>query len=119
MGYAQGQSKPMTDVHGIKVNGGSLPAAVFSRFMTQATRGADAGDFPKPGTFPGKVIGGDRIPFATTTTGAPPTTAKAPPPPTAPRATAPPETTTTGAQAHHDDGGQRHDDDPASVVTGS
>src|SRR5207237_1090604 len=30
MGYAQGQSKPMTDVHGIKVNGGSLPATVFS-----------------------------------------------------------------------------------------
>jgi len=37
MGYPEGQSRPMYNVHGVsKVNGGSLPAQIFQRFMTKA-----------------------------------------------------------------------------------
>lgn len=47
MGYPQGQT-PMLGVHGVaKVNGGSLPAMVFQRFMTAATPG-DANGPPLP-----------------------------------------------------------------------
>jgi penicillin-binding protein 1A len=83
MGYTQGQSRQMTDVHGMKVNGGSLPATIFSRFMTKATKDptydSDA-EFPKPATFPGKVLGA-RVAFVqqetTSSVVAPPPTAKA------------------------------------------
>ncbi|MEA2902555.1 MAG: penicillin-binding protein, partial [Actinomycetota bacterium] len=38
MGYPEGQSKQLLDVHGVKkVNGGSLPAQIFKRFMTKAS----------------------------------------------------------------------------------
>ena len=38
MGYPEGQSKPLYDVHGVhKVNGGSLPAQIFKRFMSSAS----------------------------------------------------------------------------------
>ncbi|MGI8810212.1 MAG: transglycosylase domain-containing protein, partial [Acidimicrobiales bacterium] len=38
MGYPEGQSKPLYDVHGVrKVNGGSLPAQMFKRYMTKAS----------------------------------------------------------------------------------
>ena len=41
------------------VNGGSLPATIFQRFMARATRDAryDGGDFVTPTSFPGKVLG--------------------------------------------------------------
>src|SRR5439155_24383229 len=48
MGYPEGQSRAMVNVHGRKVNGGSFPATIFSRFMTAATKGVDTGDFPTP-----------------------------------------------------------------------
>ena len=36
VGYPQAQV-PMTDVHGIKVTGGSFPAQIWSRYMKVAT----------------------------------------------------------------------------------
>ena len=81
MGYAEGQSRPMLDVHGRRVNGGSFPAAIFERFMSQAGRGVAMGDFHTPSGFPGKVIGGNRLPWS------PPTSAPAPAPATAPGST--------------------------------
>jgi penicillin-binding protein 1A len=38
MGYPEGQSKKLLNVHGVrKVNGGSLPAQIFKRFMSKAS----------------------------------------------------------------------------------
>jgi penicillin-binding protein 1A len=38
MGYPEGQSKPLYNVHGERrVSGGSLPAQIFKRFMTKAS----------------------------------------------------------------------------------
>src|SRR5438270_4281765 len=66
MGYPEGQSKTMTDVHGVhNVNGGSLPATIFQRFMSRAVRDprfANGGDFAKPNSFPGKILG-QRVPY--------------------------------------------------------
>ncbi len=48
MGYPEGQSKPLHNVHEVaKVSGGSLPADIFKRFMTKAS--------PADPTPPGKV----------------------------------------------------------------
>jgi penicillin-binding protein 1A len=116
MGYPEGQSKTMTDVHGVhNVNGGSLPATIFQRFMSRAVRDSrfvNGGDFPKPDSFPGKIIG-QRVAFVdqspqtptsvgastpstaktkvTTASSTPPTTSAAPKP-TTPSPTAPPQT---------------------------
>ncbi|MBV8979954.1 MAG: PBP1A family penicillin-binding protein [Acidimicrobiia bacterium] len=116
MGYPEGQSKKMTDVHGVhNVNGGSLPATIFNRFMTRAVhdpRFANGGDFPKPDSFPGKILG-QRVPYVDqsaqtptsvgtattvhpkTTTPSPsitPTTSSPSPKPTTPPPTSPPQT---------------------------
>jgi penicillin-binding protein 1A len=111
MGYPEGQSRTMTDVHGVHdVNGGSLPATIFQRYMSRATRDprfVNAGDFPKPDSFPGKILG-QRVAFiqqsATPTSVGPstPTTAHAkvttpsvstaPTTNASPRPTAPPQT---------------------------
>ena len=40
MGYPEGQSQQLLDVHGVrKVNGGSLPARIFQRFVERAAPG--------------------------------------------------------------------------------
>jgi membrane peptidoglycan carboxypeptidase len=92
------------------VNGGSLPATIFQRFMSRAIRDpgfANGGDFPKPDSFPGKILGQrvafvDQSPQTPTSVGAStPTTAKtkvttaSPTPPTtsaSPKPTTPPQT---------------------------
>jgi penicillin-binding protein 1A len=57
MGYPAGQSEPMLGVHGVaKVNGGSLPATIWRRFMSQATPGDDGG-YPIPHSFDGQPLG--------------------------------------------------------------
>jgi penicillin-binding protein 1A len=49
MGYPEGQSKPLYNIHGVaKVNGGSLPAQIFKRFMSKASPPDDT----PPGTVP-------------------------------------------------------------------
>ncbi len=115
MGYPEGQSRKMTDVHGVhNVNGGSLPATIFQRFMSRAR--ACAGDFAKPDKFPGDKFIGQRVPFidqsapttvpsgvstpstakpkVTTPASTPPTTTASAPKPTepAPQPTTPPQT---------------------------
>jgi membrane peptidoglycan carboxypeptidase len=66
MGHPEGRI-PMDDVRGIKVTGGSFPATMFKRFMSQATRNLDLGSFPDVSSFPGDVLKGVRVPFETTT----------------------------------------------------
>ncbi len=51
MGYApsdDGTIKEMSNVHGIEVTGGSLPATIWRRFMTRAVKGLPAASFRKP-----------------------------------------------------------------------
>jgi membrane peptidoglycan carboxypeptidase len=48
VGYADEQT-PMTDVHGISVTGGSLPAQIWAAYMKQALKGVKATDFPQTG----------------------------------------------------------------------
>ena len=47
VGYPTEQ-KPMTDVHGIKVTGGSFPAEIWAAFMKRALKGTPVSDFAKP-----------------------------------------------------------------------
>jgi 1A family penicillin-binding protein len=47
VGYPQGRV-PMTSVHGIRVTGGSLPAAIWRTFMLAALDGAPVEDFELP-----------------------------------------------------------------------
>ncbi|MCB1038027.1 MAG: transglycosylase domain-containing protein [Acidimicrobiales bacterium] len=53
MGYPEGQV-PMTNVHGIQVQGGTFPAEMWRKFMTTATADFDTGDFPE---FDDEVLG--------------------------------------------------------------
>jgi penicillin-binding protein 1A len=99
MGFPSGQSKSLLGVHGVpKVNGGSLPATIFSRFMAAVARNVDSGDFAKPASFPGKLLpsAGRIPPGSTTSTPSPGPATPSPtgpvPPSTAP-ATTPPTTT--------------------------
>ncbi|HEX2048956.1 MAG TPA: transglycosylase domain-containing protein [Acidimicrobiales bacterium] len=42
MGYPEGQAKPLHNVHGVsRVNGGSLPAQIFKRYMSKANPADD------------------------------------------------------------------------------
>jgi penicillin-binding protein 1A len=101
MGYPEGNFKKMDSVRGRPITGGSLPADIFQRFMTTATRGVQADPFPTPSSFPGKTINNSRVAYVTSTV-APPTTAKPSASSsvpksastTAPPATLPPTTTT-------------------------
>jgi len=45
MGYPQGQI-PMTNVHGIEVQGGTFPAEMWKKYMTAALSGVPSVDFP-------------------------------------------------------------------------
>ncbi|MGH9183271.1 MAG: transglycosylase domain-containing protein [Acidimicrobiales bacterium] len=110
MGYPEGQSRQMGNVHGIAVTGGTLPAEIFRKFMSVAT--ADpryGGDFVEPASLGGRFLSG-RVPVTapepeTTTTIAPepvtapePSTAASPAPTTVggPTTTATTATTTKG-----------------------
>jgi hypothetical protein len=99
----------MDNVRGRKVNGGSFPAVLFRRFMSEATKGVDAGPFANANTSRGKLLTppkGVILPTTTTSstvapetpsttaagpTTTPPTSAVAAPPTTATPA-APPTT---------------------------
>lgn len=48
MGYPEGNDRPMSDVHGISVTGGTLPARLWHDFMTKALVGVAPHDFPAP-----------------------------------------------------------------------
>ena len=46
IGYPDAQL-PMDDVHGVKVQGGNLPAEVWQKFMSKATEGTEVVEFPE------------------------------------------------------------------------
>jgi membrane peptidoglycan carboxypeptidase len=58
MGYPAGDSHEMLNVRGGPVAGGSLPATIFNRFMTQALAGTDSGTFPPISGFGGRLLTG-------------------------------------------------------------
>jgi penicillin-binding protein 1A len=58
MGYAAGDSRQMLSVRGGPVAGGTLPATIFNRFMSQALAGTDSGTFPSVSSFPGRLLTG-------------------------------------------------------------
>ncbi|MGI8984842.1 MAG: transglycosylase domain-containing protein [Acidimicrobiales bacterium] len=77
MGYPEGQSKPLYNIHGVRrVSGGSLPADIFRRYMTKAS--------PPDATPPDRVpdlTGKSPAPVSTVlSSGTPTTNATAPAP---------------------------------------
>jgi membrane peptidoglycan carboxypeptidase len=48
MGYPEGNSKPMDDVHGTAVTGGTLPAKIWQKFMSAALVDVPPDGFPDP-----------------------------------------------------------------------
>ena len=57
MGFAEGNTKKMTRVRGVKVNGGSFPARIFRRYMTEVAKDPQyLGEFPSVTKFPGKKL---------------------------------------------------------------
>lgn len=61
MGYPETNNKPMNNVHGVRVDGGTFPARMWGAFMDAATQPLAATRFVEP-DFTGKVeyIGGAR-----------------------------------------------------------
>jgi penicillin-binding protein 1A len=92
MGFTEGNAKKMTKVRGVKVNGGSFPARIFRRYMTEVAKDEQyLGDFPTVTKFPGKKLAPPKdVVLPTTTT----TTTTAVP---APATEAPPSSTSTTA----------------------
>ena len=65
MGHPEGQSQPLLNVHGVpKVNGGSLPADIWRKFMSRATPNEDC-EYVKPASFGGRMLGA-RVPYTET-----------------------------------------------------
>ena len=71
MGYPQSESEQMRYVRGGPVTGGSLPATIFQRFMSQALSGTDSGKFPTLYSFAGRLITGISAYYSPTTTSPP------------------------------------------------
>ncbi|MBW3611951.1 MAG: hypothetical protein KY438_10565, partial [Actinobacteria bacterium] len=100
MGYPEGQARPMNSVHGVEVTGGSIPADIFRRFMSEAVAGNEevyGGDFVEPSSLDGRLLSGTRQAYVDPDAVPPPepsTTTTAPPASTT-TTTAPPVTTTT------------------------
>jgi len=105
VGYPQG-NVPMTDVHGIQVQGGSFPAEIWAAFMKPAESDFPAKDFPVPQTLaqyapffqshyavPATTSTSSTtstsVPRSSTTVPRPPTST---PPSTSPSSTSPPTT---------------------------
>jgi penicillin-binding protein 1A len=97
MGYREGQSRKLTNVRGIRVAGGTFPAAIFHRFMLQAAPGDGTAHTVPP-------IDPRSFPPQTPTTAAPPSTTAPDPSPTT-------STTAPGGPGGPDPAG------PAPVVT--
>ena len=108
MGFTEGNAKKMTRVRGIKVNGGSFPARIFRRYMTEVAKDEQyLGDFPTVTRFPGKKLAPPKnvvLPTTSTTATtldpeapAPPTTTAKPSGSTTTTTTTAPATTTTSS----------------------
>ncbi len=100
MGYPEGQARSMNSVHGVEVTGGTIPADIFRRFMSEAVAGNEevyGGDFVEPSSLDGRLLSGTRQAYVDPDAVPPPepsTTTTAPPASTT-TTTAPPVTTTT------------------------
>jgi penicillin-binding protein 1A len=82
MGFPAGNDKKMTNVRGVKVTGGTFPARIFKRYMTDAAKDpAVIADFPDAPKFSGKTLAPPKkVVFPTTTTTSPATTTTTAPP---------------------------------------
>jgi membrane peptidoglycan carboxypeptidase len=90
MGYRDSK-QPMLNIHGIKnVNGGSLPAEIFRRFMSGATKGVPVQDFAPVANLRGRTLKGPPVTLVTTTTSTSSTTSTT---------TVPGATSTTGPKS--------------------
>jgi penicillin-binding protein 1A len=105
MGFPEGNEHKMTKVRGVRVNGGSFPARIFRRYMTEVAKDPQwIGDFPVVRSFPGKTLAppkkGVLLPTTTTSSTSSTTSTSSPTPTSAPAGattTAPPATTTTSS----------------------
>jgi len=68
MGYPQSESEEMRNDRGGPVTGGTLPATIFERFMSQTLAGTNSGSFAPLYDFPGRLITGVSAYYAPTTT---------------------------------------------------
>ena len=87
--------KPMTNVHGRVVFGGTFPATMWHKYMQAITDGMDVGDFVDPTSFPGKILNGDLTTTSSTDTTVPSSTATTAPPTSENTTTTEPPTTPT------------------------
>jgi penicillin-binding protein 1A len=102
------EDSPVSRSRGLSgVTGGSLPAAIWQKFMARATEGADVGSFVRPTTFPGEVLNNELQ--QTTTTASTTTSSTASTTSTTVEetttTTAPPTTTTTTEPTTTTEGG--------------
>ncbi len=98
MGYPEGQERRLLNVHGVgTVTGGSLPATMFRRYMTEVAKEARyVGSFRAPGSLTGKIFGA--LPPTTdlsSTTTSSTSTSSTPTQPTNPATSVPVVTSTT------------------------
>ena len=110
MGYPGTETRYMRNVHGLEVTGGTFPATIWRKFMTEATRDLPSCPFERPARAPATTdtfvpgtspaVSGTTVAPSSTTTApeadAPPTSPPsiAPPPPSS-TTTLPPSSTTT------------------------
>lgn len=105
MGYPGSPDTPpryMDNVHGLEVTGGTFPATIWRKFMTEATRDLPSCPYDRPARAPATsdtfvpgttpLVSGTTVPSSSTTT-VPPVSVPATPPPTPPP-TQPPTSTT-------------------------
>jgi len=107
VGYGGTETRYMTNVHGIKVAGGTFPSRIFAKYMRQATNGLESCEFERPASIPAnldRTSGTTPRPTgtspptsaaSTTTTEAPASTTTTTEVPVTTTTTEPPTTTTT------------------------
>ena len=133
MGYPGTDGQPVTsmvNLHGVeKVGGGTFPAQIWARFMTEATKDTAACTLPTSTRFPGErvdVQGVEEVKgtipagaFRTTTTAPPSTTTSAAPSTTTTAAPAGSTTTTTTGSGSGSGAGSGDGDGNGDVTTTS
>jgi len=100
MGYRDSK-QAMLNVHGVKqVNGGSLPATIFQRFMRAALAGVRVEDFASVTNLPGATLNPPPVTLVTTTTSTSSTTSTTSTTLPAGASTTEPKGTTTSKPGH-------------------
>ncbi len=96
VGYPEGNRRPMSNVRGRRVTGGTFPAIIFRRFMDAATAGSESTTFRVPRLVGRTLTPSDSVVLPTTTSSTTTTTTAPPAPPTS---GAPSTTATTATTA--------------------